>query len=329
MRQKHYSGLSIMQTFEQTIHYDKVYSNDTGDYVNASNLATKSDEELQDFKHGLQASNAESVAAKLFQYIDASDYDSFKRLLYGNFFYEKLSRCSGEYYVGWTTEVWRVVTVFDELFFNNTEMFQGIMKKLNANTSMRESFYKDVNSRKESEVLFTWTKDIEQNTKAELAKLEAYAKILDDDTELGQEKSVAVNRVITQINTLLEKQPNYSHDILRLNTAESAFKILFFKLSLITTLHTEDQLLGIHRSWKRFITNFCTLLFSLGIANGLNYCLTGNFLFFNQTTTQEGVNGVHKSLGFDEGEFQSTHSQIEQQTKLPTGVVDLVVDYRC
>jgi hypothetical protein len=104
---------------------------------------------------------------------------------------------------------------------------------------------------------------------------------------------------------------------------------LKFKLELLQILHKGDDLFQVHRTCKRIIINFFTILFSIGMANGINYLLTKNAFFCNKTSTQNKIDRTHAMIGLDKNKeisYQSTlHHTIETATQLPNEVVDLII----
>ena len=60
-------------------------------------------------------------------------------------------------------------------------------------------------------------------------------------------------------------------------------------MKFIETLHRKDEHFVGHLELKRVIANLAALVFSAGVLFIINFAFTGNFLFFNQTTTQKMI----------------------------------------
>ena len=87
----------------------------------------------------------------------------------------------------------------------------------------------------------------------------------------------------------------------KLPPAEDKLKSLNFKLEVMETLHKHDATLNEQRTSK-FIRGFVNglSLILLGLPWLAHKALTGNWLFFNKTTSQEKIEGVDHALKLDE-----------------------------
>ena len=113
--------------------------------------------------------------------------------------------------------------------------------------------------------------------KQHIAKGQATLKLVDDLTA-----KIASFKEINKQNVVYSPQQK--------------LQILGMKFAFARELHREDEALGEHRGWKRCITNLFTLLFTAGIANIFNKALTGHWLFFDKTKSEEKIAEVDQAL---------------------------------
>ena len=60
-----------------------------------------------------------------------------------------------------------------------------------------------------------------------------------------------------------------------------------------------DTLLSEHHGCKQIVANFFSILFSAGLLNLINRCVTGQWMFFNKTRSENKVSNVELALGVD------------------------------
>jgi hypothetical protein len=79
-------------------------------------------------------------------------------------------------------------------------------------------------------------------------------------------------------------------------TFQKNLRVLEFKLGFCQKLHTRDAILNEHRHASKIIANLLSIFLTGMVANVVNYMVTGNFLFFNKTTTATMVNQIDNEV---------------------------------
>ncbi len=104
--------------------------------------------------------------------------------------------------------------------------------------------------------------------------------------------------------TALSNELTYALKFMPLGIADpnkAKINALYFKLQFLKGLHSKDEYFANHRrEWAPLIANIASFLFTGMLLNIVNYCMTGNFLFYNQTKTRSLVSDTHKALTMEQ-----------------------------
>jgi len=133
-----------------------------------------------------------------------------------------------------------------------------------------------------------WTPDTMKKVQFELKELEKYSDRLLKDHSIKGHHALALSKNLT---ALIQNLPDSKE-----NDSKSKLEWLNFKLTFVKELHTKDKIFAPHRGWKRFFANLLSLIFTGCLLNGFRYCLTNQWFFCNQTTTQKKVENLHRMV---------------------------------
>lgn len=260
----------------------------------------------QNFVYGVQRSNIDAIERKLCEYINQDDAEKFLRLLSSDYC------CTGpldsdyahEDSYGDSTDYeeqsFRARPVIEALFYESNVQLAALVDLLlkKDNAALFDAFIKSLKNTEFNEViLFSWNKAMKHQVRMQVAAMNAYSQRIGNkgQDEFVQDKSEILSDICDALNEQIDPKP-VTKDEVPLDH-KSKFENLKFKLDLLKKLHGEDGELSMHRGYKRFIANFFSILF-LGVANLINRCVTGNWLFFNKTTSEEKVSNVQVAAGF-------------------------------
>lgn len=243
--------------------------------------------------YGLRTPPLDSFSYSTFSYyypiVNLPEFDPYHAQIIGghqinDIYYEYYDTCSllEALYFDFNDKFWEILKAV--IATENTDIcncFVQSMRELNLPINL----FMPLTLKKQDEIL------------AEVQELKNYAlKLKSDNVSKGEIANVLADELSNLITS------NACHSFLteqRYSENMQILKSLNFQHDLITMLHSKDNELQGHRGYKQIIGNILTILFSAGILNIINYCTTGNFLFFNQTRTEQLVSGVHSVINGD------------------------------
>jgi hypothetical protein len=307
-------------------------------------------------------SKIDMIFADLMSYIQAGSVDKFNTLMSSRFTYpECIESVDAEYGTEsewWKNryDCHYSRPMIEALFFDHSSKLLKIVDELmkQDNDALFQVFIAALNKTDVSgAMLFAWTDEMKTQVKLKLAAMHAYSVTLrgteEDESAIikgmnlqelhhslqGQfaqfklenemlNKGLIESSMLTtkskaanQISDLdVKHTPSANKDV------SSQFHKLRFKLKFAETLHNEDEWLSVHRGLKKIVTNFMTILFSGGVLNVLNRIVTGNWLFFNKTTSEEKASDVQTAIGFKSGmHFDNTKQALKNEGGLDCGAL--------
>lgn len=145
---------------------------------------------------------------------------------------------------------------------------------------------------------YDWDEEMEGQMLASLDVMQTYANTLFDiRSDLSEKKYTAIATMVYESKKAIQGNQNPLSEALNgVEELQKWFLNLSFKLSLRKLIHENDYLLSEHRGYKRLVVNLSTILFTLGTANLINKVCTGDWLFFNKTTSLKKAEQVEDSL---------------------------------
>jgi hypothetical protein len=146
--------------------------------------------------------------------------------------------------------------------------------------------------------LYEWDTEMEDHILETLEVMQDYAhKLFDNYSDLSERKYTAISTTVYELKKAIESEDNPLRGPLsEVEEPQKWFLNLSFKLSLRKRLYEDDYLLSEHRGYTRLMVNLISLLFTFGTANLVNKLSTGDWLFFNKTTTMQKVEQAEESL---------------------------------
>jgi hypothetical protein len=180
--------------------------------------------------------------------------------------------------------------IIENLFFEHNELFRRLVSQvaLSENKLIHNSFVENFNRTDLSpEILLPWDVNTMCDVKFGVLQITMYGQqLVSESVDRGK---YAI-KLATDLNERLDTLPVVDNS----NTAK--IKWLDFKLKFVEQLHSQDSHFVGHRGWKQVIGNVASIIFSAGILNLINLAVTGNFLFFNNTKTQQLVARLDHSV---------------------------------
>lgn len=245
-------------------------------------------------KTSVTISNQNIVFQSLMNAIDQNNSIEFKNLLNSDFIYS----CDGNDYPPYISkytgnrhtetrgyEYYLVRPVIETLFYEHTLFFRSLVSKVvqSGNIVIHSDF---LDSFKEKDIpsdMFTpWSALQSFNILNAINAISVYGKKFPSD-----EQQIIRSKHAQELANLLTENLKNSPPLD--NSSSSLVQWLDFKFKFLKALHSKDAHFIGHLGWKRVVANLASLVFSAGILNLLNLAFTGNFLFFNQTATQNMV----------------------------------------
>jgi len=179
--------------------------------------------------------------------------------------------------------------MIEALFYEHNKLFRDLVELLaeSDNALLHHAFIRSFNKTDVSTDIFVpWDQNVKCNVKAGIKEIKNYGEFLHKaGISRGSYALQLANDLRERMNTLPDSENTYTDKV----------KWLDFKYKFVTSLHSQDSHFVTHRGWKRIISNIASIIFSAGILNLINFCATGNFFFFNKTTTLQLVYDVDKS----------------------------------
>lgn len=294
----------------RNIHNQDIWFNECGKSQWA-NIDTRP--ETDGFRKGVQPSDAHIVYDTVKQLIDRNNPTELKDLLESDFIYPGYISSfktahyeSTEGYHEQTEEVYAYRSNIEALLIDHFDKFQELVTALTQKDNAElyaafESCLKNAGF----DSLLIWDKAQKRRIDHELYQLEQYgSKLLSlkgdnvahDKGQLAREHAQALRARVSQQTV----ETDTSHQRL--------FTNLQFKLNLVKDLHANDDKFGNHRGWKCIVTNLCSFLITAGLANAVNYAISGHVFFYDQTETQKKIAEAHAAIGLnpdDEIDFRT------------------------
>jgi hypothetical protein len=261
----------------------------------------------QGYTIGVRASDMASIHIKLVTYLHNNDIENVKKLLTRQFIYPGMisrnypqnNHSHGEWNEsGYETYYTR--PVIEALFFDKPAVFHSIVEAILGinDPAIYQAFEQCLaGTDLSAAVLFEWDFTTQQNVLKEIADIKQYGEQLKADK--SDALAVVKGEHAISLADKLDKQLNGMH-MGKCNhlDAMNRFENLKLKMDMLLDLHSKDASFAVHRGYKHCITNLLSISFSAGIANAINRVVTGNWLFFDKTATEEKVSGIHQALGF-------------------------------
>lgn len=179
------------------------------------------------------------------------------------------------------------------LFFEYNKLFQNIINRLaQSNNAELHRVFTSVFARYPElpqEIFELCDANLKNNLQSAVQSIKAYSAELESK---GIDKFRLVNNIANQTDAVVNGMPIY------LNATPTAqIRSLDFKFNYLKALYSEPTI-STHRDskWGHLAANISSILFSAAILNVINYAVTGNFFFFNQTDSQTKVNHASATL---------------------------------
>lgn len=228
---------------------------------------------------------------RLHQAISKNDVASFSELLLiPCIINSKVTK--SEYYEGGhhvretTTYKCRTRPLCEYLFFKNNNLFLDLIEKLKCcSANFQEAFIEkleDTDLKGLSNFLSVGS----------MGKIKEGINALQTYGERLQEKKIDRGKYAVTLSHKLSENLQYIEDNKKEPHAINKLNCLAAKIHFAKDLHSKDAEFIKHRGYKRLIVNIASIMFTAGIANVFQRCYTGNWLFFNKTTTQELVSDI-------------------------------------
>lgn len=244
-------------------------------------------------------SNKKLVISDLLELIGAEDERGLAKFLRAPFAYKSLNWHFESTYRGshhlktWQKKYFLVSSVVEMLFFEEQAGLRKVVSALKSKrTTLQESFIKACKTSKEiPEALFLPILHAEQTT------IEKELSVLEQN---GPSHPVALE-LASSLQALLNEKPT-----------ESATKLeqLEFKLRFIETLHAKDKELAAQPNYKKIIVNLSMMILGF-LPNLINFALSGNFIFFKETSNQASVSKVDRLVNVREPETKEPEEPID------------------
>ncbi|OGT36945.1 MAG: hypothetical protein A3F11_09215 [Gammaproteobacteria bacterium RIFCSPHIGHO2_12_FULL_37_14] len=250
---------------------------------------------------GVQPSHFDAIQVKLKQHMTADDDESFKKLLKTKFIYPgKISTDTPDNNPhreqAWNKasyETYYTQAIIEALFFEKNLFFAELINLLIEKNS--DKFFQALmDSLQDTDLsanqLFAWNESIKSQVLKEIAEMAAHAFKSSLDQKYPQ-KGESAWKLATQLREALQSKS--VSEATEENNLFKKFEILNFKLDIIKNLHSQDNIFAIRRGYKRLL-NIPAILFVFPII--LHRKITGAWLFFNQTKTEEQVDNIQAAI---------------------------------
>lgn len=260
--------------------------------------------EVGNYEYGFQVydtpiipTRSHIICDQIKSYIKSNNIEEIQKLLSKDFIYPGCLKKNA-----WTNlspkredilkeeyELYAVKPILEALFFEFNELFFQLLNAIikSKNEELYKIFIDEIEKTDiPRQVLSRWTTETVKKVHYELKELEKYSDILLKEHSIKGHHALALSK---NLKALMASAPDCKE-----NDVKSKVEWLHFKLTFMKELHTKDEIFAPHRGWKRFFANLAALIFSGCLLNGFKYCLTKEWFFCNQTTTQKRVNNLHQ-----------------------------------
>jgi hypothetical protein len=285
----------------RNIHNQDIWFNDCGksQWVNIDTRPAG-----DGYKKGVQPSDACSVYETAKQLIDTNNPAELKDLLASDFIYPGyISSFKTAYYESTkgyheqTEEIYAYRSNIEALMIDHFDKFQELVTAL-INKSNPELYAAFVLCLQEAgfDSLLTWDEAQKRRIDDELYQLEQYgSKLLRlKGDNVAHEKGQLAREHAEALRASVAKQTCHTD-----TSPQSLLTNLQFKLNLVKNLHAKDDKFGNHRGWKCIATNLCSFLMTAGLANAVNYAISGHVFFYDKTETQKKIAEAHAAIGLN------------------------------
>jgi hypothetical protein len=263
--------------------------------------------EEQGYTIGVRASEIASIHIRLVTYLHNKDIENVKKFLTRDFIYPEMishdypqnDNSHGEWNeTGY--ETYYIRPVIEALFFDKPAVFHLIIETILEinDQAIYEAFEQCLaGTDLAAASLFEWGYASQQNVLKEITEIKRYGEWLKEDKSdalavmKGDYAISLADKLDKQLINMHMGKCNHLDD-------KNRFENLKHKLDMLLELHSKDESFAVHRGYKRCITNLLTISFSAGLANAINRVVTGSWLFFDKTATEEKISGIHHALGF-------------------------------
>lgn len=295
------SGVEVLdqRTFETT---NCVYYNKLGESI-WKNVNDKS-VLPEGYKIRVQTSDIYMIVKELALVIGKGDFTRLGKLLNLDFIYPGIKAqtlpgdMSGPSYSTGYSESYETMPVMEVLIYENPLQFLELIELLikQDNPTLSQDMCNSLNDHQLGSLLL-WNESVKKKVTEAINEVECYTRDLSREADVGNlsafEKCNKLRSIVACLrNMVANKQDNASVPHHRAQLMN-----LRFNLQLLASLHEHDADLANRRGYKRCIVNFLSIACTFGIANAYNKFTTGNFLFFNNTTSVEKTLNVQAALG--------------------------------
>ncbi len=246
----------------------------------------------------------EIVCKQIKSYLKGNDLDFISELLSSDFVYRNAlkkqvwinSHPKETDQLKEQHELYCVRPFLEALFYERQSLFFRLISDVieSENIAIYEIFIKHLEQTDiPKTALSPWKDTTFKNVKKSIIDIEEYGKKIKAISDKGFD-AMSLSRNLSQ---LVKNPPERKEN----NINKSKIEWLHFKLKFMNELHQYDAKFAPHRGWKKIVANFASFIFSGCLFNAFNYCLTRNWWFCNQTTTEGKINRLHKLVNSDNG----------------------------
>jgi hypothetical protein len=221
----------------------------------------------------------------------------FHTLLTLNFNYQyRGSGCNSGYNgTGELYQIWKVRPHVEALFIHDNNKFRSILKLLieKKDPDLCKAFLMSLKGT-DLEKLPLWNEANRMDTLGQITKLSEYGIALKNNKDNGaKNKGNRACEIAEKVmRKVVAKEPTVYP-----TTYIALLETMLFKLDMAKELRQSDKLFDTHRGILKFlVTNICVSLLTLGIANLINYRMTGHVFFSPNTETQQRILNVQRAL---------------------------------
>lgn len=239
------------------------------------------------YQAGVQPSDPDAVFKKLNRHLIEKNAVKFQALLETDFIYPGcLSTYPGHGYHSrkeWrdsTGASYRVRPNIEALFIDHLSYFEKLVDNLIVSNDpiLYEAFLKSIEKTDIcDQKLFLFDNKTKQKVILQLENIQQYGVSLLSEKSVSSQKS---GRLALDIADLLTKKLNDKMQLLDIsNDYQSQFKVLKFKLEVVSELRKHDKKFDIHTGWHRITNHVCTILLTGRIANLMTMLAEGHTFF--------------------------------------------------
>lgn len=194
------------------------------------------------------------------------------------------------------------VTILIDALVDHQPTFLMLVNKLveKNNREFYIAFDKALINTQLTQGLYDWTSDTKRRVLRQLSVMDVYAYTIQNESPSKAALILKTNETLRQKIKDEDPLKTPTNPLDSLAVLKKKFENLRFKLQLSETLNEHVSVLAEHRGYKRLVVNFMSILFTAGIANLLNRANTGNWLFFNKTTSEDNASVAEGLLNINQ-----------------------------